>query len=39
MTETYLLMGTTHVVAALVWLGGMLFFVLIAPLFRPISMV
>jgi putative copper resistance protein D len=36
MSQTYFITVTVHVLAALVWLGGMLVFALIAPLLRAI---
>jgi copper resistance protein D len=36
MSQTYFITVTVHVLAALVWLGGMLFFALIAPILRAI---
>jgi uncharacterized membrane protein len=36
MSQTYVLAVTAHVLASLVWLGGMLFFALIAPILRAI---
>ncbi|MCH7530303.1 MAG: CopD family protein [Gemmatimonadetes bacterium] len=37
MTTAYFLTVTLHVLATLVWLGGMLFFALIAPILRDIE--
>ena len=37
MTGSYYFVVTAHVVAAIVWLGGMIFFALIAPILRGIE--
>ncbi|MBT3327234.1 MAG: copper resistance protein CopD [Gemmatimonadales bacterium] len=37
MTNLYFIVVTVHVLAAIVWLGGMIFFALVAPILRQIE--